>query len=414
MAEPANLALAMALPPERAIEYFQAKGLRTSRTWRDLVPEAHARAFTVAGVMKAEALQDIRTAMDRAIADGRIFDEFKRGLRAKLKTQGWWGVPTDPETGEILPGRAMTPHRLRTVFQTNTQSAYMAGRYKAQLENADQRPYWQYVAILDSRTRPRHRSLNGRIFRYDDPVWRSIYPPNGYNCRCRVKALSTDEFEADGGALSQGEGHIETIDADLGPRGGKVKITGYRDPATKDFFGPDAGFDSNPGAGAFGLDVALARRVQALPSREIRTQAWQALNNSPARLAQFRTAAGQALDGTAQAGRAPQVLGFVAEALSAGRVVTMGDADLVSAARVQGVGEDGLMAIPGVVAKPDAAYIRDGAVLLVRQLDDGLLCVELPAPAEGRIDLAARVYRVKGKAGAELLAPGWKKVSQGV
>lgn len=414
MAEPANLALAMALPPERAIEYFTAKGLRISRMWRDMVPEAHSRAFTVAGVLKAEALQDIRTAMDKAIADGQTFDDFKRGLRAKLKTLGWWGVPTDTETGEILPGRAMTPHRLRTVFQTNTQSAYMAGRYKAQLENADQRPYWQYVAILDSRTRPRHRSLNGRIFRYDDPVWRSIYPPNGYNCRCRVKALSADEFEAEGGALSQGEGHIETIEADLGPRGGKVKITGYRDPATKDFFGPDAGFDSNPGAGAYGLDVALARRVQALPSREIRTQAWQALNNSPARLAQFRTAAAQALDGTAQPGRAPQVLGFVAEALSAGRVVTMGDADLVSAARVQGVGEDGLMAIPGVVAKPDAAYIRDGAVLLVRQLDDGLLCVELPAPAEGRIDLAARAYRIKGKAGAELLAPGWKKVSQGV
>lgn len=400
----------MALPHERAIEYFQAKGLRISSRAIDLVPEAHARAFTVAGVLKAEALQDIRTAMDRALANGETFDEFKRGLRAKLKTQGWWGVPTDPATGEILPGRAMTPHRLRTVFQTNTQSAYMAGRYKAQLENADQRPYWQYVAILDSRTRPRHRSLHGRIFRYDDPVWRSIYPPNGYNCRCRVRALSADDFEAEGGALSQGEGHIETIEADLGPRGGKVKITGYRDPATKDFFGPDAGFDSNHGAGAYGLDVALARRVQALPTREIRTQAWQALNNSSQRLAHFRAAAGQALQGLAPAGRAPQVLGFVPEALSAARVVTMSDADLVAAVRSKAVTEEGLMALPGIVARPDVAFARDGAVVLARQLDDGLLGLTLPAPVEGRIDLPATVLRIRGEAVAELEATGYVRV----
>lgn len=413
MADAANLALAMALPHERAIEYFEAKGLRISSRALDLVSEAHARAFTVAGVLKAEALQDIRTAMEKAIADGQTFDAFTRGLRAKLKTQGWWGVPTDPTTGEILPGRAMTPHRLRTVFQTNTQSAYMAGRYKAQLENADQRPYWQYVAILDSRTRPRHRSLHGRIFRYDDPAWGVLYPPNGYNCRCRVKALSADEFAAEGGALSQGEGHLETVEADLGPRGGKVKVQGYRDPATRDLFAPDPGFDSNPGAGAYGVDMALARRVQALPSREIRTQAWQALNNSPLRLAQFQAAAGEVLNGTTLAGRAPQVLGFVAEALSVGRVVTLSDADLVRAVRSQAVGEDGLMALPGVVARPDVAYTQGGAVVLGRQLDDGLLCVELPAPADGRIDLPATVRRIRGDAAQALEAEGWVKVATG-
>lgn len=395
-----NLALAMALPPERAIEYFDAKGLRITRSWKSMVPAAHARAFTVAGVLKAEALQDIHSAMGRAIANGETFDEFKRGLKAKLKTQGWWGVPTDPATGEILEGRAMTPHRLRTVFQTNTQAAYMAGRYKAQLENADQRPYWQYVAILDSKTRPRHRSLNGRIFKYDDPAWGVIYPPNGYNCRCRVKALSAAEFEAEGGALSKGEGQIETIDADLGPRGGKVKITGYRDPGTGEFFGPDAGFDSNPGTGTYGVDIALARRVQQLPTREIRTQAWQALNNSNLRLAQFREATQQALTGEMPS-VAPQVLGFLPEAVSPqARVVTMDGTALRNAASAPSdglpVGDDGLMALPGIVAKPDAAFVATdtGALVLTRKLDNGLLCVELDAIQPGRIDVAGRAYRL--------------------
>ena len=408
----------MALPHERAIEYFQAKGLRVSSRALDLAPEAHARAFTVAGVLKAEALQDIRSAMERAIADGQTFEEFKRGLKAKLKTQGWWGVPTDPETGEILPGRAMTPHRLRTVFQTNTQSAYMAGRYKAQLENADQRPYWQYVAILDSRTRPRHRSLNGRIFRYDDPAWGVLYPPNGYNCRCRVKALSADEFAAEGGALSQGEGRMETVEADLGPRGGKVSVKAYRDPATGELFAPDPGFDSNPGASAFGVDVALARRTAALQSRALRSQVWQALNNSPQRLAQFRSWTNTTLD-AGRAGHSAQVIGFIDEPVAdfmraqlpdvePVRVVAINEKRLAHAdsAKHQAGGialeRDGYMALPGVVAQPDAVYFdtvhRNFA--FVRELDDGVIYMALDAATVvkkvGEIDAVVNAYRLTG------------------
>ena len=53
--------------------------------------------------------------------------------------------------------------------------------------------------------------------------------------------------------------------------GGKVKVRGYRDPATKDLFAPDPGFDSNPGAGTFGVDMAMARRTTALQPRELRS-----------------------------------------------------------------------------------------------------------------------------------------------
>lgn len=423
MPDPANLALAMALPPERAIEYFQAKGLRISNTWRDMVPEAHARAFTVAGVLRAEALQDIRTAMDRAIADGRTFDEFVRGLKAKLKTQGWWGrVPADPETGEVLPGRAMTPHRLRTVFQTNTQSAYMAGRYKAQLENADQRPYWKYVAILDSRTRPRHRSLNGRIFRYDDPIWQYIYPPNGYNCRCRVQALSEDEFQAEGGSLSVG--NIETIEVDLGPRGGKVSVTGYRDPVTNEFLGPDPGFDSNPGAGTWGLDVALARRTAQLQSRELRSQVWQALNNSPQRLAQFHRWTNATLD-AGRAGHSAQVIGFVDEPVAdfmrtqrpdvePVRVVAITEKRLVHADsakhRAGGIAltRDGYLNLPGLVARPDAVYFdtAHGNFAFVRELEDGVIYMALDAAEAakkvGQIDAVVNAFRLDAQAAKRL------------
>lgn len=411
----ANLALAFNLPPERAIEYFQAKGLRITAGWRDMEAGAHAGAFTVAGVLKGEVLQDIRSALDGALQNGEPFETFLKKLRPQLKAKGWWGIAHDPETGEVLQGRVMTPHRLRTVYQTNLQSAYMAGRYKAQLENADQRPYWQYVAILDSRTRPRHRELNGRIFKYDDPAWGVLYPPNGYNCRCRVKALDQGEMEAGGGAVSNGAAHLETVEVDLGKRDGKVAVTGYRDPGTKTLFTPDPGFDSNPGAG-YGRDIALARRVQELPSREIRTQVWQALNASPERLSAYHDWAGRVLD-AARPGNTAQVIGFVGEEIAdfmrrqapdvaPVRVVAINEKRLVHADSAKhreagiALNRDQYMALPGIVEKPDAVYFdrKYGHFAYVRDLEDGVIYAALETDQSlkhvGRLDAVVNAYRL--------------------
>ncbi len=418
--ETPNLALAFNLPPERAVEYFEAKGVRITSTWRDIEARAHAGAFTVAGVLKGDVLEDLRAAIDDAITEGKPFEQFVKELRPRLKAKGWWGIAHDPATGEALPGRAMTPHRLRTVYQTNLQSAYMAGRYKAQLENADRRPFWQYVAILDSRTRPRHRSLNGRVFRYDDPAWSALYPPNGYNCRCRVKALSVEEFNAEGGAVSKGDGRMETVEVDLGKRGGKVPVTGYRDPGTGELFLPDPGFDSNPGAG-YGRDIALARSVQALKSREVRTQVWQALNNSPARLADTRRWMDDVLTAR-RPGNSAQVLGFVGDDVAdfmrrelpeaaPVRVVAINEKRLVHADSQKhleggiGLTQDQYLMLPGIVAQPDAVYFdrlhRNFAY--VRQLAEGdavFVAIDTADTLKhtGTIDALVNAYRLDASA----------------
>lgn len=415
-----SLTLAFNLPPERALEYFKARGLRIAGDGQAVAAAVRAGGFSVAGVLKSQVLDDIRAALIDAMENGQTLADFKRDLVPKLQAAGWWGRwPSDPATGEIVAGKGLKPRRLETVFRTNVQSAYMAGRYKGMVEASDSHPFWQYVAILDSRTRPRHRILGGRVFRWDDPVWKVIYPPNGYNCRCRVRPLSAADVEREGVALSRGDGQIDTVVVDLGPRGGKISVSGYRDPATGERFAPDPGFDHNP-SDRWSLDVELARRVSTIRSPEIRMQAWQALNNSPERQAAYWNWARSALD-AARPGNSAQVVGFVADdvaefmtaqGVDPVRVAVINEKRLVHADSVKhheggiALDRDQYAALPGIIAQPDAVYFdtRHRHFAYVRRLaDGGVIFVAFDAAETvkrvGRIDALVNAYRLPATAG---------------
>jgi SPP1 gp7 family putative phage head morphogenesis protein len=116
-----------------------------------------------------------------------------------LQGKGWWGrkvvVGADGVAQVVQEG---SPRRLETIFRTNLQTAYAAGRWKAFQDNAADRPYVQYVAVMDSRTRPAHAALNERVFKLTDPVLEVIAPPNGWGCRCRLRALSAADLRTRG------------------------------------------------------------------------------------------------------------------------------------------------------------------------------------------------------------------------
>ncbi|WP_130472761.1 phage minor head protein, partial [Candidatus Magnetaquicoccus inordinatus] len=187
--DPIDLAFVCRLPPEKAIEYFRSKGYQITWDWTEVWRELHAKAFTVAKAGSLDILQTIRQHLDQALAEGKSEKWFIDTLTPILQEKGWWGRQTliNP-AGEEQSVQLGSAWRLHTIYQTNIQAAYMAGRYREQLENSDHRPYWMYVAVIDGRTRPAHAALDGSVFRFDDPIWATIYPPNGWNCRCSVRA----------------------------------------------------------------------------------------------------------------------------------------------------------------------------------------------------------------------------------
>ena len=167
-----------------------------------------------------------------------------------------------------------SPHRLKTIYQTNLQAAYMAGRAKAQAQ-AGAFPYLMYVAVMDGRTRPSHAALNGKVWRKDDPVWQVLFPPNGFNCRCRTRALTEGQMRREGHELSPPpEILTRTVSAGGDQATGELFPTvqsGLRvmgvdgRPVT---MWVDAGFNSSPLAG-HAFDELLARKaVDALGDAE--------------------------------------------------------------------------------------------------------------------------------------------------
>lgn len=247
-----DLSHACNLPPREAIRYFESKGHKISFRWQDTWREAHARAFTVAGVTKADLLADIKAATAKALAEGQSKAQFRHGLEDTLKRKGWWGKGdiVNPDTGEVRKGERGSASRLNLIYRQNMQSAYNAGRYKQQVESAAVAPYWRYMALLDAKTRPSHAAMHGLVYRYDDPIWQTMYPPNGWQCRCKVDSLSERAFNRGGYDLQDSDGdEISTEVIIRNPDTGQPEqrtVKGYRMPGGQYYF-PDAGFDYSPG-----------------------------------------------------------------------------------------------------------------------------------------------------------------------
>jgi len=232
---PVDLSYAIGLPPEKAIEYFASKGLKTTLDWQSLWQESHIKAFTIAGAAKLDILQNVKDELDNALHKGIPLQEFKDSLIPRLQALGW--LSSSPEK---------MPYRLENIYRTNMQTAFQAGRYREMMENVKDRPYWQYVAVMDSRTRPAHAALNNKIFRYDDPFWKNFYPPNGFQCRCRVRTFSEKDIEERNLTVESGKDNIVWEEKPIG--GGYTKPTAaYIDPKTGEKYFTDAGWSYNPG-----------------------------------------------------------------------------------------------------------------------------------------------------------------------
>jgi SPP1 gp7 family putative phage head morphogenesis protein len=211
---------------EEAMQFFKDKVALTPEQFAKLRRDVRIQAFTISGVASLDILKGVLDEITRALVEGTTIKEFQEGINTLMEKHGWEGL---------------TPYRADNIFRTNIQTAYQVGRYKQMTdpEVIADRPYWQYDAVNDKRTRPAHRALDGVTRRYDDPFWNTWYPPNGYRCRCTVETLSQRQVDKQGVKVETGKPPaIRQI-----PDGPAVPVN------------PDPGFDRNPAKQAWEPDL---------------------------------------------------------------------------------------------------------------------------------------------------------------
>ena len=170
---------------EEAVAYFKERVPVTASRFYQIAAEYRALAFTVSGYTKAQVLKKFYDELLAALEEGNSLAEFRENMNDFLEAEGYEGI---------------TPYQAENIFRTNVQTAYNVGHYKRMTEPGVKalRPYWQYDAVNDSKTRPSHLAMDGRVFMADDPIWDTWFPPNGFKCRCTVKTLSKRQMEQRG------------------------------------------------------------------------------------------------------------------------------------------------------------------------------------------------------------------------
>jgi SPP1 gp7 family putative phage head morphogenesis protein len=87
---------------------------------------------------------------------------------------------------------ARNPSLIETLVRTHAQMAFSAAQQQLDADN-DLIWGYRYVTVGDNRVRPDHQRLDGTVAAKDDPIWSTITPPNGWNCRCALIELLDPE-----------------------------------------------------------------------------------------------------------------------------------------------------------------------------------------------------------------------------
>ncbi|MHB1305354.1 MAG: phage head morphogenesis protein [Acidiphilium sp.] len=221
-----STAEAVRLPFKEAVDYFRQKASVPSAHWTAVMDEAHARSFAVAGATDKALIEDLRGAVDKAIAEGTGLGAFQKEFDAIVAKRGW-----------VHHGHPQW--RARVIYESNMRTAFAAGRY-AQATDPDVLaafPYWEWVHTPVQHPRPQHVAWDGLVLRADDPFWDTHYPPCGYGCMCIVRSLSEGDLRRRGKSGPDASPKIEW-------REYVNKTTGL---VTKVPTGVDPGWAYNPG-----------------------------------------------------------------------------------------------------------------------------------------------------------------------
>lgn len=145
-------------------------------TLKKLFSIYHPQVYKILENASGKVNNNLRITINNLILSGATLPEAKKVLAEAFKANG------------IAPSN---PYQIETIYRTQAQLAYSAGRFQTDQHPAIQEILWGYLykTVGDSRVRPAHRILDGVTLPKDHEFWLYFWPPNSWNCRCSVISL---------------------------------------------------------------------------------------------------------------------------------------------------------------------------------------------------------------------------------
>lgn len=171
------------LPYAEAVEYLKKRDVLKKIDYDRLSDRLKFRAFTASRISDGALLKRINDVITSNVESGDGLREFLKMTKTDVLSKvglgnagGWYW---------------------ETVYRTNVQTAYNAGRMMGYEE--DKPLALELVVIDDARTTDYCRQYAGKgfILPYDDPFWKTHIPLFHFNCRTTVRAIY-DEREIPG------------------------------------------------------------------------------------------------------------------------------------------------------------------------------------------------------------------------
>lgn len=172
--------MAWRVPPdqrEQAVGWLRRRVPVTRAEFDELTDEARAQSFTVGGTQQLNVVQSVLDEIERAVVKGHKPETFHKRIREVL------------ERDYVNQNSA----RLKTAYRTTAQTAYAAGQWNELQAKKATHPFVRYDATLDGKTTALCESLNGHVFRHDDPFLLTHWTPLHFNCRTGMRPTTTKQ-----------------------------------------------------------------------------------------------------------------------------------------------------------------------------------------------------------------------------
>jgi len=158
---------------DEAVKMLSDRLLVSPSDLASMTRQYDAAALAVTNDIGSVLERDVQAAVRDAVAQGLNTRDGADMIRRAFDSAG------------VTPDN---PYLFETIYRTQLQTAYSAGRWQANADPAIQEILWGYefAAVMDDRTTDICSELDGQRHPKDDPFWNRFTPPNHYGCRSQI------------------------------------------------------------------------------------------------------------------------------------------------------------------------------------------------------------------------------------